>query len=113
MLSEQNHRRSPDQTPGPQGGLSDSAAVVQTEPASEVPSAPVSRKLLFRVLSLLWLFPTAGAVWIWATESRGFRASPSLVGTLAAVTLEEWIGLVLVLLHVVFIGLAFRYRKME
>ena len=71
-----------------------------------------SRTILCTVLSILWLFPSAGALWILARNSPwsgavGFRE------TLASVTLEQWIALGLLLLQGLFVALAVRFHFRE
>ena len=71
-----------------------------------------SRTILYTVLSILWLFPSAGALWILARNppwsgALGWRE------ILAAVALEQWIALGLLLLHGIFVGLALRFHLRE
>lgn len=70
------------------------------------------RALLFTVLSILWVFPTGGAVWILAHDARWSR-SASIREGVQGVALEQWIALGLLLLHILFIVLAFRLRRTE
>lgn len=70
------------------------------------------RALLFTVLSILWVFPTGGAVWILVHDARWSRAASIREGV-RGVALEQWIALGLLLLHILFIVLAFRLRRTE
>ena len=71
------------------------------------------RATLFRVLAVLWIFPSLGALWIIASDcARWFLASSFLDG-LRAVTFEQWIALPVLALHPVFVQLASHYRKTE
>ena len=92
---------------------------MSSEPVSEKQEAgaqldhPRSKALLFKMLTVLWIFPTAGAVWIWFTEWDQFRGRAKLSGTWPAMVLEQWVALVLVLLHTVFLALASYYSRKE
>jgi hypothetical protein len=66
-----------------------------------------ARLLLFKILSCLWIFPSAGAVWILVqsavkSQNRG---------------LEQWVALALLAIHLMFVCLAlqngFRARRIE
>jgi len=71
------------------------------------------RTLLFRMLSILWVFPSLGALFIIGSDfTRWFQVSSVLAG-LRAVALEEWIALGVLLLHLAFVWLALRYRRHE
>jgi hypothetical protein len=63
------------------------------------------------MLALLWVFPTLGAVWIWVMEGERLRAGPTWGAKLARISLEQWIALALVMLHVTFVILAIHHRK--
>lgn len=71
------------------------------------------RGLLFNVMSLLWVFPSVGAIWIIVA---GFSSSSDLRGTgngIEAITFDQWIAFAVVLAHGVFAGLGFHYRQLE
>ena len=70
------------------------------------------RAILFTVLSILWVGPTGGAVWIIASNAAWSRASSVREGVLA-VAVEQWIALGLLLLHILFIVLALRFHRTE
>ena len=79
--------------------------------------APVRRyqpkATLCRTLSLLWIFPSLGALVILVL---GFRNWPHLDGPLTAVqavSFEKWIALAVLLTHPVLILLARRFAKTE
>ncbi len=72
-----------------------------------------SKAILFRSLAVLWIFPTFGACWILASDFSKFLKVKSIVEFLSAVKIEEWLALILLLLHGVFIFLAIRFRRRE
>ncbi len=74
---------------------------------------PTPRSLTFRYLSILWILPTFGAVLILLAQSQKVLSKPSLAEKLRAISIEQWLALVLLLLHLVFIGLARHYRRKE
>jgi hypothetical protein len=82
--------------------------------------APTEPKRLHRpksafclMLSILWVFPSAGAALILgATEAQWLRADGLLAG-LRAVTFEQWIAFVILLAHLVFAWLAWQFRRTE
>jgi hypothetical protein len=61
--------------------------------------------LRYRILSILWIFPSGGAVVIMALEARAGSLS-----ALSKVPVHVWIALLLLLLHVLFLYLAYHYR---
>ena len=71
------------------------------------------RALLFTVLTLFWVFPSVGAlVIIGGGFARWFR-EPTLLEGFRAVAFEEWIGLALLTMHLVFGALAVHFRRNE
>ena len=68
---------------------------------------------LFSVLTVLWLFPTAGAVAIIALNTPRWIASESLVEAFRSIGFEQWIALGLIVAHPIFAALAWRYRRTE
>lgn len=76
-------------------------------------SRPTPRSITFKYLSILWLLPTVGAIWILVAQAGPILSKPSFLTKLAAVSVEQWVALVLVLLHTIFIGLARHYRQKE
>ena len=65
------------------------------------------------LVSLLWIFPSAGASFILAPGFRNLSQAEGLVQGLRAVAFEQWIALVILLAHLVFVGLACYYRRTE
>jgi len=63
--------------------------------------------------SLLWIFPSAGAVFILIPGFRNWLQAGRFLQGLGAVTFEQWIALIIVLAHLVFVGLAWHYRRTE
>jgi hypothetical protein len=65
------------------------------------------------LVSLLWVFPSAGASFILTSGFRNWSQAESLGERLEAVAFEQWIALVILLAHLVFIGLACFYWRTE
>lgn len=58
------------------------------------------------ILSVLWFFPSLGAVWIIVMNRAAWRDVASASEFLASTRLEQWVALALLLAHVVFVVLA-------
>jgi len=71
-----------------------------------------ARALCFQVLTLLWIFPTAGAALILARDFSTWTRWPSIGERVGAVPLQSWIALAVVAAHIVFIILSRRYRRL-
>lgn len=69
-------------------------------PEEEIPIPPTVR---FRMLSLLWCFPTSGAVWILGSGARHWDFTKGTLAGLEGIRIEEWIALLLLILHGVWI----------
>ena len=67
----------------------------------------------FRMLTLLWIFPSGGAALILALNFPDWSRARGLLGHLGAVTLEQWIALAVLLAHPVFAWLAWHYHRTE
>jgi hypothetical protein len=81
-------------------------------PAQEVTlSLRERRKLLFSMLSILWIFPSAGAVWIISRNSQYWKTSGRWTEVLSSIRLEDWTALLLLLAQVTFVIQAIRYRR--
>lgn len=63
--------------------------------------------MLFGTLTLLWIFPSVGALWILAQNAEWLRTG-GLLASLAAVRLEQWIAVGTLLAHAWFI---WRWRR--
>ena len=63
--------------------------------------------------SLLWIFPSAGALLILVPGFRNWVQAGSFLGGLQSVTFEQWIALTILLAHAVFAVLAWHYRRTE
>ena len=77
--------------------------------AEEVSYCPPTR-LRCRVLALLWIFPSLGALVILALDAPNWFRGRGLLEALGAVGLQSWIALVVLLVHVL---LAFKARPMS
>ncbi len=78
--------------------------------AAGEPRVKASKAILFFVLSILWIFPSVGAGWIIGVDLDKLREARSIVAFFASVKLEQWLALLLLALHGVFIFLAIHFR---
>jgi hypothetical protein len=67
----------------------------------------------FRMLSLLWFFPSGGAALILGLDWPDWSQARGIVQWLAVVQLEQWIASAVVLAHPVFAWLAWHYHRTE
>src|SRR5260370_30878101 len=72
-----------------------------------------SRALRFKVLSICWIFPSAGAAWILFANGAPWLRAPTVREGLQSVTLEQWIALGLLSLQFVFVLLALGFSRAE
>ena len=79
----------------------------------EVKSRCRPRTDLFRMLTLLWIFPSGGAALILGLNLPDWSHARGIVEHLAVVTLEQWIALAVLIAHLVFAGLAWHYHRTE
>ncbi len=70
-----------------------------------------SRALRFKVLSICWILPSAGAVWILFANGAPWRRAATVREGLQAVTFEQWIALGLLSLQFVFVLLALGFSR--
>jgi hypothetical protein len=68
---------------------------------------------LFLTLTLLWVFPSFGAFWLVVFHDAAWRRADGLLATLGMIRFEQWIGLAILLAHVMFGSLAWHYRRHE
>ncbi len=71
------------------------------------------RTTLFSVLTVLWCFPTAGAVVIVAMNASRWFEGGSLLTILRFVGFDQWIALGLIAAHPAFGWLAWKFRHDE
>jgi|SRR6266404_2456281 len=69
------------------------------------------RKVLFTMLSVLWLFPSAGALCIILKDWKAWRRTGSVLEIVSSVRLEDWTAFLLLLAQITFIIQAIRYRR--
>jgi hypothetical protein len=74
---------------------------------------PSPRSITYKYLSILWILPSFGAIWILVAEARGVVTKPTFLAKLGAISVEQWVALVLLLLHLTFVGLSRHYRQKE
>lgn len=77
------------------------------------PPVPISKAVLYLVLSILWAFPSIGACWLIGSDVLKWFSAKSFVAALASVKFEQWIALALLGLHLFFVVLAFRFRSRD
>jgi hypothetical protein len=71
------------------------------------------RAELFDVLSVVWLFPSLGALLILAIRAGVWAHAESFRAGFSATRFEQWVALLILLLHLTFHSLARYYRKHE
>ena len=67
----------------------------------------------FRMLALLWIFPSAGAAAILGLNHPHWSQARGFVQNLAAVGLEQWIAMAVLLAHLIFGWLTWHYHRTE
>jgi len=77
------------------------------------PPVPISKAILFTVLSILWMFPSIGAGWVIGTDPWKWLSAKSVGVALSSIRFEQWIALLLLGLHLLFIVLALCFRSRE
>lgn len=77
------------------------------------PPVKISKAILFRSLAVLWIFPSFGACWILASGLNKFLGAKSFLDAFSIFKIEEWLAILLLLAHAVFIFLAIQYRRLE
>lgn len=84
----------------------------QPNPPEEAPLDPLlRRKLLFRMLAILWIFPSAGAVWIILRDGRSWKRSEGVLQLLSSIRLEDWVAFLLLVAQLWFVLRAIRYSR--
>lgn len=91
--------------------MEESEKSVTEGPETEKFKTPKS--ILYFVLSILWIFPSLTAIWMIARDFSDVRAAQGLGEFLTTVKLEQWVGVILLLVHAVFIFLAIRCRRTQ
>src|SRR5690349_3425239 len=71
------------------------------------------RTRLFTFLSAGWIMVSAPALFIVLRDSGRWTEPLTLVGKLGAIAFEQWVGIALILLHLVFVFLAIRFHFTE
>lgn len=89
--------------------------LLEQAPSEAAAQRPVYQRkaTLFRVLSLLWFFPTGGAVvilWMGIARARRTACWDELLG---GIGFEHWIALGVLAAHGAFFWLARHYRRTE
>jgi hypothetical protein len=70
------------------------------------------RALFFGILAILWIFPSIGAIWILLADFAWLEA-PTWLARLRAIPLEQWVAILLLAAHGLWVYLAFRWRRRE
>lgn len=71
------------------------------------------RRVLFSMLARLWILPSLGSTWVILLAGNTWADPGPWMERLARVRFEQWIGLGILTAHVLFVYLAFRYRRVE
>ncbi|MBI3852205.1 MAG: hypothetical protein HY298_18265 [Verrucomicrobia bacterium] len=71
------------------------------------------RTRLFTFLSVGWIVVSAPALFIVFRDSSRWIDPPTLSGKLGGIAFEQWVGIALILVHVVFVALAVRFHLTE
>jgi hypothetical protein len=74
---------------------------------------PQPKAPLFRILTILWIFPSAGAVVVLSMGWRRWFDADGILEGLRNVPFEHWIAFGLLLAHPIFAGLAWRSRRTD
>lgn len=83
-------------------------AIVADDPRSgqsDLTGRPIGR---WEIFSVLWIFPSFGAIWILLHGPRLYWAEPDFLKAFRAVALEEWVALALLWIHAALVFLAWR-----
>jgi hypothetical protein len=67
----------------------------------------------FKMLSVLWIFPSLGALVILGLDTGAWIQRASLGDCLAAVPLQSWMAVMVLVAHGLFLGLARHYHRTE
>lgn len=73
------------------------------EPPPEIePDEPILTppEVRYRMLSLVWCFPSLGALWLLGTGMQSWRFEQGILEGITGVRVEEWIAVLLLGLHV-------------
>ena len=68
---------------------------------------------LFHVLAMLWVFPSLGALLVLLLNSGRWLHAESLSALVSSTRFEQWIAVLLLLLHAAFFLLARHYHRNE
>ena len=68
---------------------------------------------LWKVFTLLWIGPSAGALWILHEGPARYRRAADVRGVVSGIALEEWIAVGLIVLHLSFMFLWWRGTRRE
>ena len=68
---------------------------------------------LYAVLTVLWVFPSLGGLWILWMHWTVWSGASTLLDGIRMTRLEQWIALALLVTHATFINLTRRYARNE
>ena len=71
------------------------------------------RAMLFAVLAILWVFPSAGALWILFIHWAVWSEAATIITAVKTTRVEQWIAVALLATHAVFVFLARHYARHE
>jgi len=65
------------------------------------------------MLAFLWIFPSLGAAFILGASDANWLRADGTLDRLRAITFEQWIAVIILMAHPVFVWLAWRFRRTE
>ena len=71
------------------------------------------KAMLFAVLAILWVFPSAGALWILFIHWAVWSEASTVLGAIKTTRLEQWLAVALLATHGAFVFLARHYARHE
>lgn len=71
-----------------------------------------AKQHLYLVLTVLWMFPTFGALWIIGYGGQPWLRAGSVVEGFSRVSFEEWVAVALLVVHGAFVRWALKYRRL-
>ena len=71
------------------------------------------KAMLFAVLAVLWVFPSAGALGILCMHWAVWSEASTVVGAIKTTRVEQWIAAALLATHAAFVFLARHYARHE
>jgi hypothetical protein len=70
------------------------------------------RRFHYALLAAIWLFPSAGAVFIIIRDIGSWQTSAGVQNFLSSVRIEDWTAILLLLAQIFFLVQAIRYARL-